>query len=243
MEAVAAGLVAWRQAHNRGINDLVAVQQHQPVHGPDKFGPVGTPAHALGNGKAGQGLFDQFRHQFYGWLALLYRAVNHPGTLVGFQSIELVRGYAEGGRKARERPGWIAGIVEGRLDSRPALFHRFVWLGIRQVADTDGETTGRGKGLDLAERDSRFLQTPGNTLGEGIRQWLEGLGGQFFSAQFDQKILCCHDYAFPCSCCAFFAFLPFLLFALSSAASAAARTSLRKASGASGKPSERRLSK
>ncbi len=239
---MAAGFVAGLQVHHRRFNHGVAVKLHQPVHRAYEFGFAGTPAHALGNGQCGQGFLHQLGHQFDGGLALFDGAVHQPGALVGFQGVELVRGNAQGGGKTGQGPGGVAGVVEGGFYGRAALFDRLVGLGIGQVTDAHGQAAGGREAFHGTEFYAGFFQAFDNALGEGVRQWLEGFRRQFLGTQFDQKILCCHDYAFPCSCGALLAFLPFLL-ALASAASAAASTSLRRCSGASGKPSLRRLSK
>ena len=46
MEAVAARHAAGREAENLARHDLVAVQHHDPVHGPHELGVAGAPAHA-----------------------------------------------------------------------------------------------------------------------------------------------------------------------------------------------------
>ena len=193
MEAVATGLVARSQAHDWPINHLVAEQHDDPMYRAYKLGPVSTPAHTLGNGQARQGLLHQLRHQLHRGLALLHGTVNHPGTLVGFQGVELVGSHAQRGGKAGQRPGRVAGVVEGGLDRRTTFLNRLVRLGIGQAPDPDRQTARCRESLNPAEFDTSLLQTPGNALGEGVRQWFEGLWGQLFGAQFDQKILCCHD--------------------------------------------------
>ena len=130
VEAVTAGLVTRSQAHDGRLNHLVAEQHDYPVHRAHEFGAVGTPAHALGNRQAGQGLLHQFRHQFHGGLALLDRAVDHPGTLVGFQGVELVRSYAQRGGEPGQCAGRVAGIVERCFDGRATFFNWLVRLGI-----------------------------------------------------------------------------------------------------------------
>ena len=55
VETMAPGLVAGGQAHDRGVDDLVTVQQHHPVHRAHELGTVGAPAHALGNGQRRRG--------------------------------------------------------------------------------------------------------------------------------------------------------------------------------------------
>ena len=167
--------------------------------------------------------------------ALLYRAVDDPGALIGFQGIQLLRGNAQGAGKPIQGLGGVAIIVEGGLDRRATLFHRLVRLGVFQLAHSHSQSTWSGEGFDLVKNNASLLQTAADTLGKCIRQGFEGLGRELLGAQLDQKILSSHDYAFP-----FLAFLPFLPLP---AFSSAARTSLRSASGASGKPRALRLSK
>ena len=242
VEPVATGLVAGLEVHHRCFNHLVAVQQNQPVYRAHEFRLPGTPAHAFGNGQGGQGFVHQIRHQFYGGLALLNGTVHQPGTLVGLHGVELIRGNPQGGGEAGQRPGGVTGIIKRCFHGRAALLDRFVRLGIGQVPDTYRQTTGCCEAFHRTKGYAGFFQAFDNALGESVREGLESFRRQLLGAQFDQKILSCHDYAFPCSCGALLAFLPFLL-ALASAASAAASTSLRRCSGASGKPSLRRLSK
>src|SRR5690554_6484437 len=243
MKAVAHGFVAWRQPHDGRINNFIAEQHNQPMYRPNELSAVSAPAHALGNRQRRKRLLNQPGHQIHRWLTLLYGAVNQPGTFIGLQRVELIRSYAQRGGEAGKSTCWVAGVIKRGFHGRAAFFNGLVGLGIGQIAYAYSYTARRSKGFYLTECDASFFQTLGDTLSERIRQWLECFRGQFFNAQFDQKILLCHDYAFPSACGACFAFLPFLPLALLSAASAIANTSWRKASGASGKPSLRRLSK
>ena len=170
------------------------------MHWTHELGSVRAPAHAFWNRQCGQGLVYQFRHQFNGGTAFLDGAIDYPGALVGFHRIKLVRCHAQGGGEAGQCPGGVAGIVERSFHGRAAFFHRFVRLSVFQVPYPDGKPAWCGKSFHFAELNTGLFQAIGNATGKRVRQWLEGLGRQLFSAQFDQKILFCHDYAFPCSC-------------------------------------------
>ncbi len=116
--------------------------------------------------------------------------------------------------KAQGGLGRVAFSVEGRLAWRAVKVDAAVRLLGVEVADQYGQAARRGEHLLVGVVQACGLQAFFDTGEEGISKAAQGLGWQFFGAQFNQEILSTHC-----------------------AASSLANTSSRNSGDAIGKPS------
>src|SRR5690606_16175899 len=80
--------------------------------------------------------------------------------------------------------------AEGGLQRRAVHLLGAVRLLGSQLLDAHGKPAGSGVMTGRPVAQAGFLQTLLDTGEEALGELSEGLGGQFFGAQFNQKILC-----------------------------------------------------
>ena len=140
---MAAGLVTCRDTKNRCLDCLAAVQQHDPVHGPNKFRFAGAPTHAARNRQVAEGALDKPRHQRVGFLSFLDHVAGQPFTFVSLLPAQLVDRHAALFGKGGSRRRRIAVIIERDFDGRALL--RALAIGLR-IHSWHGDYSGiRGR--------------------------------------------------------------------------------------------------
>ncbi|RMT28149.1 hypothetical protein ALP50_05788 [Pseudomonas syringae pv. spinaceae] len=209
MEAVAARMTTGALGENRAVSHLIAEQHHQPLGRPYELFLASAPAHALGNRQVVQRVFDNGRQQRGGRLAENGLAVaQFRAALIDFAQVD-----AALLGEAQSCLSRVAVSVERGLTRRAVQVHAAIRLLRGQCGDQHGQATRRGVDLFGAIGQTCARKAFFNTGEKSICQRHEGLGWQFFGAQFNQKILSTHC-----------------------AASSLANTSSRRSGGAIGKP-------
>ncbi|RMS30978.1 hypothetical protein ALP71_05813 [Pseudomonas coronafaciens pv. garcae] len=209
VEAMAARMTPGALGEDRAINDLIAEQHHQPLGRPHELFLASAPAHALGNRQVVQRIFDNGRQQRHRRLAEDGLAITQfRAALIDFAQVDAtLLGKAQGCLSR------VAVGVERCLTWWTVEVDAAVRLLRGQRGDQHRQATRCGVDLFGAVRQACALQAFFNAGQKRLSQGNQGLGWQFFSAQFDQKILSTHC-----------------------AASSLANTSSRRSGGAIGKP-------
>ena len=138
MKAVAAGHPAGRHAHHGTLNDITAVQQYDPVHGPHELGLTIAPAHSPRYRQILESALNEPRYKRRGLLAALERAKAKPLAFVARQTI---KGFGFDAALFRKRTTCgrdFSGVVVGDRDRR-ALYDNFL-VGLRKAKRRDNDS-------------------------------------------------------------------------------------------------------
>ncbi len=203
LEAVAVGGIAGREAQHRdGQQHLGAVQRHEAVRGAHEThaGPARLfaargelVAHHLGDG--------QFRHGFlqgllqpFGQGRAAHGAVQEQGLgLAVGRTAQAGHGRrvgAQGSELLEQRGRGIAGCVQAHRDGHELLRDGLVGCLRCDFGDVGGQAPGRGIGRQArcGGGEALGLQLREQHAGEGVAELLQGLRGQLFDEQFNEKI-------------------------------------------------------
>ena len=142
MEAVTAGVAVCANAQYLCGNNVRAMQQQHPVHGPHEFNPGVAPAHAPGYRQDLQGLFHQAGDDLAGRLAALHGTVGQETALVRFQLVELCHADTAGTGETLGGSGGISVIIEGGNHVRATAHHLAIRLCQGYPLDLYGQPAG-----------------------------------------------------------------------------------------------------
>ena len=188
-EAMAARLAAAAQAQHAAVDDVGAVQDHQPVRRTHEAVVVVGPAHRPRDRQRLQRLLDDFRQQRRHRLPRLDRPPDEPATLVGFQSFQLLDADAAGLREAKQRLRRLACRIERRSQRRATAFQRLLRLRRGYRGNICSQAPGRGIGLGQVETgvDAAPGQAVADAAQESGGQFVQRLRRQLLGAQLDQQ--------------------------------------------------------
>ena len=128
MEAMPARLAPAFDAKNLRVDDLITMQDHEPVNRAYEGIVVIAPAHRFGNRQRLQRIEDDVLHQRRGRLALLLRAIDEPGALVGLELFQLFNSDATGCSETEQRLGRLSKCIEPGIERRTAAFAGLILL-------------------------------------------------------------------------------------------------------------------
>ncbi len=188
MEAMATGFTTGRLGEDGAVDDLITKQHHQPLGRTYEFFLARAPAHALRDRQVVEGIFDDGRQQTQRWLARNALAVaQFRAALIDFAQV-----YAALLGEAQGSLSRIAIGIECGLAWRAVQINAAIRLLGGKLTDQHGQATRRGIDLLGAVSQTGSLQAFFDTGHKRIGQGIQCFGWQFFSAQFNQKILSTH---------------------------------------------------
>ncbi len=198
MEAMATRLIAGDDLHDGAVNDLGAVQQHDPVHRPNEFRFAGAPTHTPWNRQGSERLLDESGHEFTGRLAGLDDLAGQPFTLLGGCAPQGVRLDAALFRKCCARRSQVAVLVEGDRHRRSFLLGFAVFLAVRERCDQDRQPARTRVRVDVAVIEARIVDGRHQVFGERGHQVAKRFRGQLFGTDFYEEIVgLAHEPASP----------------------------------------------
>ncbi|MNZ57494.1 hypothetical protein D3C78_754750 [compost metagenome] len=188
VEAVATGFTTGSLRQQGAVDHFVTEQHDQPLGWTHELFLACTPAHALGDRQVVERVFDDGWQQAGGGLArdVLGEAQLGAALVDIRQLYPTLLGEAQGGL------GRVAFSIEGGLAWRAVEVDAAVRLLGVEVADQHGQAARRGEHLLVGVVQASGLQAFLDTGEEGVTEAAQGLGWQFFGAQFNQEILSTH---------------------------------------------------
>ena len=188
MEAMPARFAPGANAHDLAVNDVLAVQQDDPVNGTHELGLTRAPAHPARDRQRCQGALDHFRQEFRRAAALLGRVEDEPLALVRCGALEILDGDPALGRERRRRRRRVAAVVERDADGRSLLFHLAIALRHRKLLDQDREAAGACVHVRVAMLQAGIVDGRGKVLAEGLHQAPQRFGRHLLGADLDEQI-------------------------------------------------------
>ena len=188
MKAVSMRQSVGGHAHDRTTDNIFAMQQDQPVHGPYELGVAISPAHAPWYRKRLQSGLNQPGNQIFGGLALLHGLKTESLALVACDSLEFFGLCAALLRKGLAGLRNLSFAVIRNRHGR-ALDNKFlIRLRINKGLDDDGEPARAGVSRQSTVFKPGVIEGLSQVFRKGIHQAPERLGRQLLGPKLDQKI-------------------------------------------------------
>ncbi len=138
--AMAAAETVGGHRQYRSGHDAASVQQHYPVHWPDKLRGTGAPSHAFWYRKAAERLIHTVGDELRRALPAADLPVAEPAALCGLDALELLDGDAARAGEPERGLGRRSGGVERRTERRPAPLDDVIRLPGENPGDQDCQT-------------------------------------------------------------------------------------------------------
>ena len=188
VETVTPGFPARRDAQNRRGDDLIAKQQHRPVHRAHEFIVAVAPAHPLGNRQASQRSQHDAGNQVGGRCAWFSTEMNQPSALVSLLPLQFGDGDPAGPGKPFGGFSRFPVRAKGGAQRRAAPLALTVGLAPGQLFDQHRQSARGGETMQGAAGQAGFFQSGADPLFKGSRQRQQRFRRQFLGADFDQQV-------------------------------------------------------
>ena len=177
-------------AHHTGVlerNHLFAQQRHNPAQGAGVGDVSPVPAHALGEGDAGNERGQGFGEHVAGGATFFTHMGDNVFAPVYLAPFEGAHVHALRAGKAQ---GGFGGVPLGvECDACGGTFHHFFFIALarRHAFDNHGETARRSFDAHALVVQAQVAEQCGNTLAQLRHRQRHVIGGQFFGADFQHE--------------------------------------------------------